>query len=112
MVETQQDYLLPEVRKMLELNFIERIKFIEKDNWIGYPRATKAIRKLDDLFQHPERQRMPNLLIIGPTNNGKTMIIEKFHRSHFPKRGEDSVGNKNVLLESPVILMCKSLNLI
>jgi hypothetical protein len=27
---------------------------------------------------------MPNLLLTGPTNNGKSMIIEKFRRSHPP----------------------------
>ncbi len=27
---------------------------------------------------------MPNLLLIGPTNNGKSMIIEKFRRAHPP----------------------------
>lgn len=25
---------------------------------------------------------MPNLLLVGPTNNGKSMIIEKFRRRH------------------------------
>src|SRR5690554_7016067 len=25
---------------------------------------------------------MPNLLLVGPTNNGKSMIIEKFRRTH------------------------------
>lgn len=28
--------------------------------------------------------RMPNLLLIGPTNNGKSMIVEKFRRMHPP----------------------------
>jgi hypothetical protein len=36
------------------------------------------------LFSWPSKQRMPNLLLIGPTNNGKSMIIEKFRRSHPP----------------------------
>jgi len=27
---------------------------------------------------------MPNLLIVGPTNNGKSMIVEKFRRGHRP----------------------------
>jgi predicted ATPase with chaperone activity len=27
---------------------------------------------------------MPNLLLIGPTNNGKSMIVEKFRRMHPP----------------------------
>ena len=35
---------------------------------------------------HPKRQRMPNLLLIGPTNNGKSMIIEKFRRTHLSEK--------------------------
>ena len=32
---------------------------------------------------------MPNLLLIGPTNNGKSMIIEKFRRTHPPESAAD-----------------------
>jgi hypothetical protein len=32
---------------------------------------------------------MPNLLLIGPTNNGKSMIIEKFRRGHPPSSGAE-----------------------
>jgi hypothetical protein len=28
---------------------------------------------------------MPNLLLVGPTNNGKSMVVEKFRRSHPPR---------------------------
>ncbi|MGH3710082.1 MAG: TniB family NTP-binding protein [Pseudonocardiaceae bacterium] len=35
-------------------------------------------------FAWPAKQRMPNLLLIGPTNNGKSMMVEKFRRSHPP----------------------------
>ena len=41
-------------------------------------------------MNHPKRQRMPNLLIVGPTNNGKSMIIEKFKRMH------KSISKENV----------------
>jgi hypothetical protein len=38
---------------------------------------------------------MPNLLLIGPTNNGKSMIVEKFRRAHpsisHPEREENPV---------------------
>ena len=60
----------------------ERIAHIRADRWIGYTKAQKALAKLEDLFTQPQRQRMPNLLLIGPTNNGKSMIIEKFRRAH------------------------------
>ncbi|WP_425286349.1 TniB family NTP-binding protein [Candidatus Fukatsuia endosymbiont of Drepanosiphum platanoidis] len=52
------------------------------DRWIGYPRALEALSRLETLYAWPNKQRMPNLLLVGPTNNGKSMIIEKFRRSH------------------------------
>jgi len=36
------------------------------------------------LFGWPPKQRMPNLLLVGPTHNGKSMIIERFRRRHLP----------------------------
>ena len=56
----------------------ERIARIRSDRWIAYPRAMQAIDRLHELFEYPKRLRMPNLLIVGPTNNGKSMIAEKF----------------------------------
>ena len=58
----------------------ERIARIRSDRWIAYPRAMQAIDRLHELFEYPKRLRMPNLLIVGPTNNGKSMIAEKFRR--------------------------------
>jgi len=54
----------------------ERIARIRAERWIGYSRAREALAKLEDLLTHPVRQRMPNLLLIGPTNNGKSMLNE------------------------------------
>jgi hypothetical protein len=62
----------------------ERLRYVRADRWIGYPRATQALEKLDTLLTWPDKQRMPNLLLIGPTNNGKSMIVEKFRRGHLP----------------------------
>jgi type II secretory pathway predicted ATPase ExeA len=62
----------------------ERVRYVRAERWIGYPRATDALRRLEALFSWPVRQRMPNLLLVGPTNNGKSMIIEKFRRTHAP----------------------------
>jgi hypothetical protein len=60
----------------------ERLRYVRADRWIGYTRATEALNQLETLFAWPSTQRMPNLLLIGPTNNGKSMIIEKFRRTH------------------------------
>ena len=75
-------HLLPAVRPVALQAEAERVAAIRSDRWIGYPRARQALATLDALLTHPQRQRMPHLLIIGPTNNGKSMIIEKFRRDH------------------------------
>jgi len=101
----EHHYLLPSVRALLESEDKARIEHIEKDQWIGYPRAQQALEKLNYLFYHPKRSRMPNLLIVAPTNNGKTMVIQKFFRERFPERAKGLVPDEDLLLESPVISM-------
>ena len=59
-----------------------RIRRIRTDRWVSYARAESALIAMDDLLNFPKRTRMPNLLLVGPTNNGKTMIVEKFRRAH------------------------------
>lgn len=59
-----------------------RIRRIRTDRWVSYARAESALAGMEDLLNFPKRTRMPNLLLVGPTNNGKTMIVEKFRRAH------------------------------
>jgi len=82
-------HLTPAACEIAMLPSDERIKRIRADRWIGYPRAVEALEKLDELLNWPSKQRMPNLLIVGPTNNGKSMIIEKFRRERAPQPSFD-----------------------
>jgi hypothetical protein len=66
----------------LDLPVRERIQHIKKPRWIGYGRAREVLEKLEDLLVHPVQPRMPNMLIIGETNNGKTMLVSKFREKH------------------------------
>ncbi|MFC0429909.1 TniB family NTP-binding protein [Kutzneria buriramensis] len=75
-------HLHPAARDIARLDNEQRLHYIRSDRWIGYPRATAALERLETLLTWPAKQRMPNLLLIGPTNNGKSMIIEKFRRTH------------------------------
>jgi hypothetical protein len=77
-------HLHPGVRVIARLPAEERLRHLRADRWIGYSRATAAVERLEELFCWPGKQRMPNLLLIGATNNGKSMIIEKFRRTHPP----------------------------
>jgi hypothetical protein len=81
------DHLMPWAKEIALLADDERIQRIRTDRWVGYTKATEAVAKLEALLSHPKRQRMPNLLLIGPTNNGKSMIIEKFRRTHLSEKG-------------------------
>ena len=66
----------------LSLPLNERIDRIRHDRWIGYTQARLVLDKLEDLLSYPQRHRMPCLLIVGDTNNGKTMIARRFLNLH------------------------------
>ena len=86
---TDLSHLHDAAQQVARLPAAERLRHVRADRWIGYTRATEALARLETLFEWPARQRMPNLLLTGPTNNGKSMIIEKFRRTHPPKSCPD-----------------------
>lgn len=95
MVTTDEDlsldlsHLHPSAQSTARLPAAERVYRIRADRWIGYPRAIEAVTRLETLLTWPRKQRMPNLLLVGPTNNGKSMIIERFRRQHLPTTEPD-----------------------
>jgi hypothetical protein len=56
----------------------ERIRFMDQPRWITYTVAQQVMDTLQELLRKPERPRMPNLLIVGDPNNGKTTIVRRF----------------------------------
>jgi Bacterial TniB protein len=75
-------HLSPSATECLALSTEERIARIRAPRWIGYPRSKKVLAKLEDLLSYPKSHRMPNVLLVGETNNGKTMLIERFRSQH------------------------------
>jgi Bacterial TniB protein len=75
-------HLHPSARPWADEPDPSRIRRIRTDRWIAYAQAEAALAAIEDLLSFPKRTRMPNLLLVGPTNNGKTMIVEKFRRTH------------------------------
>ena len=52
----------------------ERIAFIRNQWWISYPRAQNVLAMLSDaLTDGPGRLRPPGFLLLGATNNGKSI---------------------------------------
>lgn len=78
----------------------ERIWHIRSPHWIGYPQAEHILNKLEDLLVYPKIHRMPNLLIVGDTNNGKTMLAHRFLRKH---PADQNLDGDSVLV--PVLLV-------
>nr|WP_176704859.1 TniB family NTP-binding protein [Arthrobacter sp.]AXV46245.1 ATP-binding protein TniB [Arthrobacter sp.] len=94
-------HLQPSAQVLSRLPDAERVQRIGSDRWIGYERAVEALDRLDSMFEWPSKQRMPNLLLIGPTNNGKSMIIEKFARQHRPVSGPDAEHIPLLIVQMP-----------
>jgi len=72
------DHLDAPAQRCMELSDNDRIAKIKKGTWLGYTKATQIIEKLSELLKSPKKHRMPNLLIHGETNNGKTSIVDRF----------------------------------
>jgi len=83
------DHLLPNICEVALLPVEQRIARLRSEYWIGYSRAQEALGRMEELLNYPKRVRMPNMLLISPTNNGKTMIVEKFRRNHLPYTSEN-----------------------
>jgi hypothetical protein len=61
-----------------------RIYAIKEGFWIGYPRAKEILAGMEDLLSHPRITRMPNMLLVAPSFNGKTSILKRFLDRHPP----------------------------
>lgn len=87
----------------LNLNINERIDEISKPRWIGYPLAQEVLKRFEDTLRHPRISRMPNLMVIARTNNGKTELLKKFCQRHIPDPNIDgeSVSAPVLYLQAP-----------
>lgn len=97
---TDFPHLAKQANDLAQLSANERIAHVGVPCWIGYPAAQEAIAKLDHILTQPPVLRPPNLLIVGPTNNGKSMIAERFRRMHPPSKSAN--GEHQII---PVVSM-------
>jgi len=84
-------HLLPEACRAAVLPDERRIDLIETaECWIAYARAEAVLGRLRRLLRFgPGRLRPPNALIVAPSNNGKSTLIERFRRDHTLPAAED-----------------------
>ncbi|MPQ45545.1 AAA family ATPase [Marinifilum sp. N1E240] len=56
----------------------ERIEYIDKHIFLGYSAATNILNNIKSCYNLPKKNRMPNILVVGDSNNGKTEILSHF----------------------------------
>lgn len=74
----QYAHIHSEFREVMSFPDEQRLAFLEHPRWIGYERAQLALDTLQALMSKPRQPRMPNLLVVGDPNNGKTTLIHRF----------------------------------
>lgn len=94
------EHLHPNCVGKLALSNEDRVIEISKPRWIGYPVAHHILNRFEDMYRHPRVSRMPNALLVGSTNNGKTDLLRRFCQSHLPD--DDPEGDS---LVAPVIYL-------
>jgi len=78
------------------------------DRWVSYPRAERILSRLDELMYLPARVRMQNVLIHGNSGAGKSMIIEKFIRSHSLEMDREDASRPIVSMQMPPLPTLRS----
>lgn len=98
-------HLTETAQKALLLSTEDRIRHARRPFFIEYTIAKAILEKLEDLFNYPKMDRMPNLLIKGDTNNGKTMIVKKFRKEHPPCDNEqgEAINYPVLVVSSPPV---------
>ncbi len=98
------DHLLPAARLAAALPDDGRVDLIlGSECWIGYPRAQAVLGRLHQLYRYgPGRVRPPNAILVAPSNNGKSTLIERFRRDHPPPPGADEGAEAETL---PVVVV-------
>ncbi len=74
--------LSEEANQALQLDDADRARYKLHDRFVRYPAADRIIADLTQLLDYPRIHRMPNRLLVGETNNGKTALIRHFMAMH------------------------------
>lgn len=92
-------HLEPFARDALALPAEERIEYLQRPRWIGYSRAREIAGRLEEVLRHPKVHRMPNILLLGESNNGKTMLAARFAQRH--RTTGDSSKVRVLMVQAP-----------
>lgn len=93
-------HLSETTKALAERSDEERIYAIREGTWLGYKDAKRILAKMEDLLNYPRITRMPNMLLVAPSFNGKTSILQRFVSQHQP-----DLDPTNEITLCPVIMV-------
>ena len=95
---TEYGHISPQFRDVMYKSDVDRIEFLDATRWVDYQAANKLMDILDGLLRKPERPRMPNLMLVGESNCGKTTVITRCKElSGQPFISDDAVSVRPVI---------------
>ena len=71
------EHLNEQTKQIIYSSKEDRISYLDEPLYIEYPRTKELMGILEQMMKTPKRPRMPNLLVIGESNIGKTSIINQ-----------------------------------
>jgi hypothetical protein len=75
-------HLAADVLPIAPLDAAERIAHIQAERWIPHTAADRVLGSLQEALDQPARKRRENVLLLGESGMGKSMLIEKFARTN------------------------------
>lgn len=99
----QFQHLNSATKEIVSLADHERIYSIRSGSWVGYTRAKEALERMEELLAYPRITRMPNMLLVASSFNGKSSVLERFMSLHAPDIDPEKESNicPVVLIEAP-----------
>ena len=73
-------HLPQDVRPVAALDAEARIAHIRAERWVQHAAAERVLGYLHEALMQPPRERMENILLVGESGMGKTMLVRKFER--------------------------------
>ena len=67
---------------MLDASVEARIAYVQDGTWVDYPGAKVVLERLGELITHVPTRRMPCLLLVAETSNGKSYLMDRFESRH------------------------------
>ncbi|WP_071883037.1 TniB family NTP-binding protein [Hymenobacter swuensis] len=98
------EHLTCSTAKWLDKPQDARIRAILVNKWVPYTLAQQVLKFLAFLQTHPSSSRMPNLMLVEDTGNGKTHLLEHYVKTCYSVHQQSTAGEFKQ--HQPVLYVC------